>query len=302
MAKQTNKKQTGLGKGLSALIGQTEHSFKQELGERNKQSESVIYLKVDEVSPNKDQPRKEFDQEKLQELADSIKEHGILQPIIVVKKENPDYYMIVAGERRWRAAQIANLKTIPALIRKTGSDMILQHSLIENIQRENLSPLEEAEAYQKLMEDYQFTQEALAEKLGKSRPSIANSLRLIRLPESIRKDLAAGKITAGHARAILSLEKLADQELVCKKIIEEGLSVRQTELLVSRLQDKKPKAKLKYTLDPAYKLSIKKVETDLSKLLGTRVKLKDKAGKGKIEINYNSNDELDRLLEILKGE
>ena len=180
--------------------------------------------------------------------------------------------------------------------------MILQHSLIENIQRENLSPLEEAEAYQKLMEDYQFTQEALAEKLGKSRPSIANSLRLIRLPESIRKDLAAGKITAGHARAILSLEKLADQELVCKKIIEEGLSVRQTELLVSRLQDKKPKAKLKYTLDPAYKLSIKKVETDLSKLLGTRVKLKDKAGKGKIEINYNSNDELDRLLEILKGE
>lgn len=302
MAKQTNKKQTGLGKGLSALIGQTEHSFKQELGERNKQSESVIYLKVDEVSPNKDQPRKEFDQEKLQELADSIKEHGILQPIIVVKKENPDYYMIVAGERRWRAAQIANLKTIPALIRKTGSDMILQHSLIENIQRENLSPLEEAEAYQKLMEDYQFTQEALAEKLGKSRPSIANSLRLIRLPESIRKDLAAGKITAGHARAILSLEKLADQELVCKKIIEEGLSVRQTELLVSRLQDKKPTAKLKYTLDPAYKLSIKKVETDLSKLLGTRVKLKDKAGKGKIEINYNSNDELDRLLEILKGE
>lgn len=302
MAKQRSKKQTGLGKGLGALIGQTEQSFQQVLEERNKKSETVMDLKIDEVSPNKDQPRKEFDEEKLEELANSIKEHGILQPIIVIKKEDPDYYMIVAGERRWRAAQIAGLKTIPALVRKTQADLVLQHSLIENIQRENLSPLEEAEAYQKLMKDYQFTQEELAEKLGKSRPSIANSLRLNRLPVLVKKELASGKITAGHARALLSLAKAADQEIACKKIIEDGLSVRQTEILVNRLQEKKAKSRREYKLDPASKLGIIRVETDLSKLLGTRVRLKDRSGKGKIEISYSSNDELDRLIEILKGQ
>lgn len=294
--KKTAKKQTGLGKGLGALLGQTEQSFRTE----NQVIEKIINLDLDEIAPNKQQPRKHFDQEKIAELTASIKENGVLQPIIVTKKINPDYYMIIAGERRWRAAKEAGLKKIPAIIRDVKEHQIMQHSIIENIQREDLNPVEEAKAFLSLLNQYNMTQEELADKLGKSRSAIANSLRLNRLPQEILDYLEKGVLTAGHARNLLALTTKEDQLMAAHYIIERDLSVRQTEEYIKRLlEPQKPKTSKRSQLSDAYLLSVKKIETDLSKSLGTKVRLKDRAGKGKIEINYANNDELDRILELL---
>lgn len=296
MANKSNKKQTGLGKGLGALLGQTEQQFKQEY----QTVEKVVNLNIDEISPNKEQPRKEFDSEKISELADSIKENGVLQPIIVIKKENPDYYMIIAGERRWRASREAGLKTIPSIIRKMEEHLVLQHSIIENIQRENLNPVDEAMAYQQLMDQYNFTQEEMAKKLGKSRSAIANMLRLNRLPAEVSKELADGTITIGHARCLLALPSIEDQIDACETILQEEMNVRQTEKYIKSLLEPTKKTKKSKNRLNAYLLNIKKIEDELSKSLGTKVKLKDKQGKGLIQINYSDNDELERILEILK--
>ncbi|NLM19275.1 MAG: DUF61 family protein [Clostridiaceae bacterium] len=293
-----NKKQTGLGKGLGALLGQTEKQFQQS----SKSVEKIIELDIEEISPNKDQPRHEFDQEKLKELAQSIKQHGILQPIIVTFKENPDHYRIIAGERRWRAARIAGLKTIPAIIRDVEDHLIIQHSIIENIQRENLNPVEEANAFYDLMSQYNMTQEELAKTLGKSRSAVANTLRLKNLPEEILKELASANISAGHARCLLSLPEVEDQINTCKLIVAKDLSVRETEAYIKKFNEPVIRSKPKKRVDIEYQLSIKKIETDLSKLLGTRVKLKDNSGKGQIIIPYNNNDELSRLMNILSAE
>ncbi|NLZ71290.1 MAG: ParB/RepB/Spo0J family partition protein [Clostridiaceae bacterium] len=296
MSTKQNKNQKGLGKGLGALLGQTETEF---LKEKNV-SEKVLELSIDEISPNKEQPRKVFDQSKLEELAKSIKEHGILEPMIVIEKKNPDYYMIIAGERRWRAAKIAGLKKVPAIIRDLEDHLILQHSIIENIQREDLNPIEQAIAFQNLIDQYSMTQEMLAEQLGKSRSAIANTVRLINLPDEIKQELVNSNISAGHARCLLSLKTEEDQINVCETIIQEGLNVRQTEQYINQLLTPKVKSIKSKERSSAYLLSIKKVETDLSKSLGTKVKLRDKNGKGKIEINYSNNDELERLLDLLK--
>ena len=250
-----NKKQTGLGKGLGALLGQTEKQFQQS----SKSVEKIIELDIEEISPNKDQPRHEFDQEKLKELAQSIKQHGILQPIIVTFKENPDHYRIIAGERRWRAARIAGLKTIPAIIRDVEDHLIIQHSIIENIQRENLNPVEEANAFYDLMSQYNMTQEELAKTLGKSRSAVANTLRLKNLPEEILKELASANISAGHARCLLSLPEVEDQINTCKLIVAKDLSVRETEAYIKNLMNLllglNPKR-----VDIEYQLSIKKLK------------------------------------------
>jgi len=277
----------GLGKGLGALIQNVDMVSDAIKG-------SIVELKLNDISPNADQPRKSFDQEKLEDLASSIRENGIIQPIIVCR--GLQGYKIVAGERRWRAARMAGLSVVPAIIRELTALQVLEHALIENIQRQDLNPLEEAYALEKLIKEHDMTQEKLAAVVGRSRPAIANTLRLLNLPEDIKKHLMNEELTAGHARALLSLPEHDAQVKAVNLIIARGLSVRETERLVKRLATP-PKPQKKP--EPAYILSIKEVEQRLAKSLGTRVRLKDKQGKGTIQIAYCSNEDLDRLLEML---
>ena len=268
----------GLGKGLGALLSSE--------GIPEDQKDSVVELKINDVSPNTDQPRKTFDEERLNELADSIKENGVIQPIIVQRKAKG--YTIVAGERRWRAARLAGLKLIPAIVRDLTDKQVMEQALIENLQREDLNPLEEAEAMQSLIKTHHMTQDQLSKKLGKPRATIANALRLLNLDESLHEFLVRGDLSAGHAKAILSLKDREDQRKVADVIIERDMSVRQAEEYVRKYVDlqnnPKPAAKA-VELDPQAKLSIKEVETKLKKSLGSRVKIKpsgDASGKGKI--------------------
>jgi ParB family chromosome partitioning protein len=277
----------GLGRGLGALLTNTELLDEDIRG-------SIVELKINDITPNADQPRKQFDQEKLQELAASIRENGIIQPIIVCRAEKG--YKIVAGERRWRASRLAGLQVIPAIIRELTDLQVLQHALIENIQRQDLNPLEEALALDKLIADHAMTQESLATVVGRSRPAIANTLRLLNLPDSIRKHLMNEELTAGHARALLALPSEELQNKAADLIMGKGLNVRETEKLVKRLQ---MQPKQKKPLDDAYVLSVREVERNLTSSLGTKVHLKDRQGKGSIVIDYFSSDDLERLLSLL---
>jgi len=278
-----NKK--GLGKGLGALISSANEES---------QSSGVIELKINEIEPNVGQPRKKFDDEKLMQLSESIKEHGIVQPIIVRKEDN--VYKIVAGERRWRAARLAGLTTVPVIIKELSNRQVMEMALIENIQREDLNPIEEAEAYERLLNEYKMTQEELSKSIGKNRSTIANIIRLLALCDKVKEHLINGEISSGHARALLSLDNEELQEKVCSEIIEKSLSVRETENLVKRIQKKDTAVKKVKVEDE----NIQKIEDDLKKILGTKVKLFNKNKKGKIMIEYYSNDELERILEIFK--
>jgi ParB family chromosome partitioning protein len=274
---------TVLGRGLDALIPE--------------KGEEVLHLEISRIFPGSgNQPRKTFREQSLNELAASIKEKGVLQPIIV-SRAGDGSFKLIAGERRWRAAQIAGLKKIPALVKNVASKDSLEIALIENIQREDLNPVETAEAFDKLIKDFNLTQEELSERVGKERATVTNYLRLLRLPEDIKTLIADGSITMGHARAILSIDKKAHQLDAARKIIKKGLSVRETESLAKNLSliaDKKSKAK--QHKDP----QIASLEDKLIKSLGTKVRLHHKGKKGgKIEIEYYSLDELDRLLDIL---
>ncbi len=277
----------GLGKGLGALIQNIDMVSDDIKG-------AIVELKINDISPNADQPRKSFDQEKLEDLAASIRANGVIQPIIVCKA--PQGYKIVAGERRWRASRMAGLNYVPAIIRELTELQVLEHALIENIQRQDLNPLEEAYALEKLIREHDMTQEKLATVVGRSRPAIANTLRLLNLPDEIKKFLMNEELTAGHARALLSLPDSAAQIQAAGQIIHHEMSVRETERLVKKLS-LPPKAAKKS--DPAYTLSIKDVEQRLTSCLSTRVRLKDMQGKGVIQISYFSNEDLDRLLELL---
>lgn len=290
--KGSTSKSKGLGKGLGALLQTVDIP-----DERVK--DAVMELKINDISPNSEQPRKRFDQEKLEELSASIKENGIIQPIIVCRNQNGDGYKIVAGERRWRASRLAGLKIIPAIVRDLTDLQVLEHALIENIQRQDLNPIEEADALDKLIKEHKVTQEKLASVVGRSRPAIANTLRLLNLPEIVKKYVMNEDISAGHARAILSLKETDLQIRAAEVIIEKDLSVREAEKLV-KVIEKEPKKKPEKQLSQAYLLSIKNVEADLAKILGTKVKLKDKQGKGSIVIDYYSNEDLDRIIELLK--
>lgn len=276
----------GLGKGLDALFAE----------DTQKSDTGVIEVKITEVMPNKNQPRKNFDEEKLEALSESIKEHGIIQPIIVTKKG--DLYTIVAGERRWRAAKKAGIKKIPVIIREYDAVTTAEIALIENLQREDLNPIEEALGYRALMDEYNFTQEEISTKLGKSRSAIANSVRLLTLDDYAREKLVAGEITEGHARCALSVPSGVVREFFINRIIEEGLNVRQAENLAKDLANpKQPKTK---RVDSVYKIEMERISQSLEQFLGTKVKLSGNSKKGKIEIEYYGNADLERLLDIIK--
>ena len=281
-----------LGKGLDALIAQGPDSGK---------PGGVLELPVGEIDPSADQPRKNFEMQPLQELADSIKEKGIIQPIVVERQGQR--YQIVAGERRFRAAKMAGLDKVPALVRHYSPDERLQISLIENIQRENLNPIEEAAAYSALLKQTGMRQEELAQQVGKSRSAVANSLRLLKLPPEYRDALSDGALSPGHGRAVLSVVNPADRDILFKRIVEDGISVREAEVLADRL-NKGSRGARSTQAKPERKLSpdVLGVEQRLIESLGTKVKLNGSLAKGRIEISYFSKEDLERLFDLLAGE
>ena len=281
----------GLGKGLQALIPSAP------LGED--ELRDIHWIEIENIQPNKHQPRRNIDAEKLGELSESIKEHGVVQPIVVRKvKENT--YELVAGERRWRASKLAGLDKVPAIIKEYDNQQISEIALIENIQREDLNPVEEAWAYKMLIENFQLTQETLSKKVGKSRPHIANALRLLSLPKEIIIMLSAGKISPGHARALMAIDSEEEQKELARRIAGEKLSVREAEQLVSGIlqaggKQKKRTAKKEMQAEPMLLV----IEENLQEALGTKVLIKHKGAKGKIEIDYYSEEDLERIVEII---
>lgn len=284
-----------LGRGLDALFGADElFDFLNNDGKEKEPSK----IPLTQIEPNGDQPRKRFEKEALAELANSIRIHGVISPIAVRRVEN-GYYRIIAGERRWRAARIAGLKEIPAVILDAGEQAAMEMALIENLQREDLNPVEEARGYQSLIERYKLTQEEVAEKVGRSRPAVANSLRLLGLPDSVLSLLEAGRISNGHARALLSLEGDSIRSESAERIARESLSVRQTEQLVKRLlRPSSPKG----AEDSANKINyLESIEQDLTVKCGRRVRIIDGKDKGKIELEYYGSDDLERLINALSS-
>ncbi len=274
----------GLGKGLGALIA----------SESNDDNTGIIEVRINELEPNSDQPRKYFDDDKLIQLSDSIKQHGVIQPIIVKKHNN--IYTIIAGERRWRAAKLAGLAKVPVVIKEYTDKQVMEIALIENLQREDLNPIEEADAYQKLIDEYNLTQEQISETLGKSRPAIANTLRLLNLPNSIKEYVISGDLSSGHARCLIVLSDEIKQQVAAKYIIDNKLSVRETEKYIKKLMEDSPKKVNRTSPD------IIDIENKLKNILGTKVKLLAKNNKGKITIEYFSNDELDRIIDFFYRE
>lgn len=288
-------KKTGLGKGLNALI---------ETYEENEKGKSVIEVSINHIEPGERQPRQIFDAEKIESLAESIKEHGIIQPLIVTKEGST--YKIIAGERRWRAARIAGLEKVPVIERDATSKEIMELALIENIQREDLNPIEEAEAFERLINECSMTQDELAVLVGKSRPAITNTLRLLQFNNEIRNYLISGALSAGHARPLLSLDTQEEQIRFAADIIKKGYSVRQTEQLIKKYLKNKQiieEAEVEENQEEAAnQYDVQYMQDKLRSALGTKVKLDDKQGKGKIVIEYYSKDERERLLEYFLKE
>ena len=287
MAKR--KTELGLGRGLNALLGDPD---------LQPQGEGSVSLPISQVEPGLNQPRKRFDQEALADLTESIRIHGIIQPL-TVRRLASGYYQIIAGERRWRAAKAAGLAEVPAVIIEADDRKVMELGLIENLQREDLNPAEEARGYQVLMEEYGLTQEQVAQRMGKSRPAITNTLRLLALPDDLLKLMEEGALSAGHARAILGAPTAALQRQAAKKVIEGQLSVRQTETLIKALQKEK-KEKDKPSADDIA-LYLGELEKDLSGRLGRKVKIAHKGKKGKIELEYYDDQDLELLLTLLQS-
>ncbi|MFE5428741.1 ParB/RepB/Spo0J family partition protein [Peribacillus simplex] len=279
----------GLGKGLNALFNSGEIS----------KDEIVREIKLRELRPNPYQPRKSFRLEAIEELKQSIMEHGILQPIIA--RESIKGYEIVAGERRYRAAKEAGLKTVPVVVRKLSEQQMMELAILENLQREDLNPIEEAVAYQTLLEKLEFTQEQLANRLGKSRPHIANHVRLLSLPEGIRRYISDGEISMGHGRALLGLKKKEMLKPVADKILKEGMNVRQLEQYIHQLNDTVSR-ETKHKKQEKKDIFIKQRETSLRERLGTSVTIKQSKKKGKIEIEFFSKEDLERILNLIDQE
>lgn len=296
-------KRGGLGKGLDSLI--PDNGKVPESGRKTKVVEKVIEkivekpsevkLKINQIEPNREQPRKKFDEQALEELADSIRQFGILQPLIVQEKEK--YYEIIAGERRWRAAKLVGLKEIPVVIRKMSEQEMVEISLIENIQRENLNPIEEAAAYKRLLEEFHLTQEEIAERVAKSRTAVTNSMRLLKLDERVQQMVVDEMLSTGHARALLAVEDSELQFQTANKIYNERLSVREVEKLVKNIGKEKSSKKEK---DFQQEAVFQDLEEKMKVSLGTKVSINRKDDKkGRIEIEYYSMEELERLMEIL---
>lgn len=291
----------GLGKGLDSLIPNAiGESKKKSVGketETENRNNAETLVKITKVEPNREQPRKNFNEDALQELADSIKEHGILQPILV--KDRKDHYEIIAGERRWRAAKLAGLKEVPVIIRDLSDQEIVEIALIENIQREDLNPIEEAQAYKKLLTEFNLKQDEVAERVSKSRTAVTNSMRLLKLCDEVQQMVIDDMISTGHARAILSIENPEEQYTLAQRIFDEKLSVRDVEKLVKNMNKpkvEKPKKEKNESLEIIYQETANK----LKDVLGTKVAVSSKGdGTGKIEIEFFSHEDFDRLMEIL---
>lgn len=290
-------KKKGLGKGLDALFSSSEINT-QEISISNTEKNienGISYININNIKPNEKQPRKTFDEEKIAELADSIQEHGLIQPVILRKSGKG--YEIVAGERRWRACRKAGLKEIPCIIKDIDDEENMLIAIIENMQREDLNPIEEAEGVNQMIDVFGMTQEQVSKSVGKSRPYITNLLRLLKLPEEVRDLVSDGTLSAGHARAIAGLSGKKNQIELAEKVAKNGLSVRETEKLIKEQNSpaKKPaKRKAEKNAD------VKRVEEDLKAVMGTKVTLSQNGKKGKIEIEYYSREELERLIELLK--
>lgn len=268
-------------------------------GQQEEPAQTELELKVSELEPNRDQPRKAFDEVQLEELADSIRKYGVLQPLLVQKKK--DNYEIIAGERRWRAAKLAGLKTVPVVIREYSPQQAMEIALIENVQREDLNPIEEALAYQRLMQEFSLKQEEIAERVSKNRTTITNSMRLLNLTPEVQKMLVEGRISSGHARALLALSDPQQQIELAKKVELERMSVREIEKAV-KLLGKEKKEKKKKEVDEAVELVFQDMENRMKTVMGTKVNIsrKDKT-KGKIEIEYYSEAELERIVELIES-
>lgn len=304
----------GLGKGLGAIFGEDVVKENKEETEKKAKAKAetkaaeemdekgrILMLKLDLVQPNKEQPRKTFDEEKINELAESIKNYGVLQPLLVQK--NDSFYEIIAGERRWRAAKAAGLKEVPAVLKEYSKQEAMEISLIENVQRADLNPIEEALGYKQLIDEFGLTQEEIAVRVAKSRTVITNTMRLLKLDEQIQNMLVQGVITSGHARALLSLEDTQMQLKAAKEILDKKLSVRETERLVKRLQkeasgEKKEEKKKDETLALIYQ----DLEDRMKSVMGTKVSIHNKdKNKGRIEIEYYSEAELERIVEMIES-
>lgn len=292
-------KKGGLGRGLDALFAdvpvkapkETEVIKNREDGD---EKDTVRYIKIHDIMPNANQPRKTFNEEKIEELAASIREHGIIQPIVVRKKSRG--YEIVAGERRWRAAIKAELSQVPCLIRNLDDEQNMLIAIIENMQREDLNPIEEAEGLRQMTETFGMTQEQVSRSVGKSRPYITNSMRLLKLPEYIRESIADGRISAGHGRTLIAASDEDMRRSIWEKMIKEGLSVREAEKLAAG----SPGAKKRKPASKRKNPDVARVEEDLKDIFGTKVSINAAGKKGKIEIEYYSGEELNRLIELLK--
>ena len=294
-------KKKGLGKGLDSLIPDNK-SMKSVTSEKTVESKEdaaaksgVQVMKINEVEPNRDQPRKNFDEDALLELSDSIKQFGVLQPLLVRKRK--DYYEIIAGERRWRAAKLAGVKEVPVIEKEYTDQEILEIGLIENIQRENLNPIEEAIAYKRLLEDFNLKQDEVAERVSKSRTAVTNSMRLLKLSDKVQQMIIDDMISTGHARALLAIDDPELQYTLANKIFDEKLSVRETEKLVKEIKNpKKPKEKKPVANSFIYQ----DLEEKMKSVFGTKVSIASKGkGKGKIEIEYYSDDELEHLFDMM---
>lgn len=284
----------GLGKGLGALFEDVNiDSTEIEGSEANK--EDINFIEIDEIAPNESQPRKTFNKEKLEELARSIKTHGVIQPIVVRKQGS--HYEVVAGERRWRAARIAGLSEVPCIVRELTDEQNMLVAIIENVQREDLNPIEEARGIRAMIEDYELTQDEVAKAVSKSRPYITNALRMLKLPDAVLDMVSAGKLSAGHARAILSAKE-EEQTEIAKHVETKGLSVREAEKLSKKglSFDRKKPGK-----HPTKNAAVRQIESELSSALGTKVNLSQNGNKGKIEIEYYSREELEGLIEALRA-
>ena len=292
-------KKSGLGKGLDSLI--TDKVGKSSAKEVIKPDTMVD---IDKVEPNKEQPRKNFDEDALLELSESIKQFGILQPLLVQDKDT--YYEIIAGERRWRAAKLAGLKKVPVIIKKLTDQEIVEISLIENIQRENLNPIEEAIAYKRLLTEFNLKQDEVAERVSKSRTAVTNSMRLLKLNEKVQQMLVDEMLTTGHARALLGIENQEEQYVIAQKIFDEKMSVRDIEKLVKKLQkeksEKEKTVKQPVETNEQMQAIYRDLEEKMKTIFGTKVTINSKdMKKGKIEIEYYSSDELDHLMDLIQS-
>ena len=293
-------KKSGLGKGLDALIADKGVKPVAKPAVSADKADGAVLMNISKVEPNREQPRKKFDEDALLELSESIKQFGVLQPLLV--QERDDYYEIIAGERRWRAAKLAGIKEVPVIIKKLTEQEIMEISLIENIQREDLNPIEEAQAYKRLLTEFNLKQDEVAERVSKSRTAVTNAMRLLKLNEKVQQMVIDEMLTTGHARALLGIEDQEKQYVVAQRIFDEKLSVRDTEKLVKNIQNEKDDTSVvTKKIDPQLEAVYRNLEEQMKVLLGTKVHINPKDDKkGKLEIEYYSQEELDRIIDLIR--